>query len=106
MKYCPFCGKELPTFGDICPNCGQNVKEARNYTTDNTNKTEASDKKIGGIGLLYFFLSIGIPFIGLIFYLLFRKTNPGCAKASIMGYGIRVVMIVLLSIVNIFFNML
>jgi len=72
MKYCNHCGQELVDDAVVCTNCGRQVGEFG----DNVKTTGSF-----GWAILGFFF----PLIGLILYLVWKKTRPMDAKYS--GYG-------------------
>lgn len=63
MKKCAHCGKEVADNMKLCTYCGQNV--------------EGEDKPDLGLNLI----SLFVPLVGLVLYLLFRQKAPIKAKS-------------------------
>jgi uncharacterized membrane protein YvbJ len=82
MTYCNKCGTEIADHTFFCPNCGaeQNPQAPQTYRTY-TASPAADDK--GGIG--WAILGFIFPVIGLIMFLIWRKTKPNRAKSAGMG---------------------
>ena len=102
MNYCPFCGKELSMFGDTCPNCGQNIKDAKFAMS--TNKTSIHENIPNGMTFLCAFIGLCLPIVGLIIYFLLRKTNIKNARAALIGFAIRMIFALFIIIFEVYIN--
>lgn len=71
MKFCQHCGKELLDEAVICPGCGCAVP------AKTTSQITRVDESVS-VGLVV--LSILIPLFGVIYWPLYAKTRPRCAK--------------------------
>ena len=82
MNYCRKCGAELPEHTFFCPNCGEEINPQTPQTYRTYTAAPAVDDK-GGLG--WAILGFIFPFIGLIMFLIWRKTRPNRAKSAGMG---------------------
>lgn len=105
MNYCQYCGEHLPKGARVCPKCGRPIpvdpavkqEETTNNQAVNTTKqetvlkapndvkgvTESADPDKGSFGwaLLAFF----IPLVGLVLFLVWRKSMPLNANSAGIG---------------------
>ena len=77
MKYCTFCGAQLPDNAIFCVNCGRPTVPFRQMPVD---------RESTALNVLSFFL----PLVGLICYLVFANTQPikahGCGRFALIGF--------------------
>ena len=83
MTYCKKCGAELPDHTFFCTNCGAeiNPQTPQTYQTYTVPPQRLNDSGHIGWGILGFIF----PFIGLILFLLWRRTKPATARMAGMG---------------------
>lgn len=105
MKYCPFCGNELPMFGDTCPHCGQNIKNAMEMASNSTENKQFFKEKLKGIGLVYLIIGLSFPLVGLILFFVMKKTNSDYAKLAGMGALINIIFMVVAFLIELFAEM-
>lgn len=78
MKFCSHCGKEIMDAAVVCPHCGCAVEPANNEP----------DVSSAGLNVL----SLLIPLVGLILYLVYHDKEPNKAKTigkfALIGVGI------------------
>jgi hypothetical protein len=83
MKFCSHCGTEIFAAAVICPHCGCPVEGACVPNTDDTPST--------GLNII----SLLLPIVGLILYLVYHDKTPKKAKAigkfALIGFGIGIV---------------
>jgi len=92
MKFCSKCGKEVEDEAQVCVHCGCWVAG----TPEKKNKSD-------GKSILVLILSLLIPILGLILYLVWKDEYPLKARSAGQGAIIGVVIIVagyLLSVVS------
>lgn len=91
MKFCSHCGKEIMDAAVVCPHCGCAVGAV----------SDEPDVPSTGLNIL----SLLIPLVGLILYLVYHDKAPNKAKAigkfALIGVGICVGLYILLCILNV-----
>lgn len=85
MKFCSHCGKEIMDEAVVCPHCGCEVGPVNNEL----------DVPSTGLNVL----SLLIPLVGLILYLVYHDKAPNRAKAigkfALIGVGVCAVLYIL-----------
>ena len=94
MKYCTYCGTELPEGAAFCPNCGARATAATHDTRTESDGPTLAESVFGrgstaptaegrsrGIAVLSFFF----PIVGLILWAIWRDTQPGKAMSAAKG---------------------
>ena len=81
MAYCVDCGKELSVYEHRCTRCGKP-----------TNAPSVKEYKPEGKGLLWLFIGIANPVVGLIIHLIFKHEKPVRSKQAIRGMVLGIIL--------------
>ena len=93
MKYCTYCGTAIEDTTAFCPNCGAKAGTSESFeaTFDSTTANNAPEKDhTENIGILI--LSLFVPIVGLVFYLMWNETKPGMANSALKGLLISIIL--------------
>ena len=93
MKYCTYCGSGIDDTASFCPNCGAKAGTSESFeaTFDSTTANNAPEKDhTENIGILI--LSLFVPIVGLVFYLMWNETKPGMANSALKGLLISIIL--------------
>ena len=99
MNVCSKCGKKLKKNDKVCSNCGKKVKLVKSATKDTkvvVNDTKKEVKKVvekvtepktsnKALVILTWILGLLLPPVGLVLYLMWRKTKKEYAKNAGVG---------------------
>lgn len=92
MSYCVKCGSEKGQ-ENICPECGYQEREIPSFQGDYLGDTNS---------VLFLFLGMCMPVVGLILFFVWNHTKPTRAKMSIIGALIALPFIVVMGIISAF----
>lgn len=92
MKYCPFCGKELPEeISEVKHN--EVKKEGISTEKENEVKEEYLKDDENVLDIVGMLIGIFLPIVGAILYYVFKKKHPIVAKhiniCSWIGFGVQ-----------------
>ena len=92
MKYCTYCGSGIDDTASFCSNCGAKTGENNSFASFDTSGTYTAPEKNNDENTGILILSLFVPIIGLIFYLMWNETQPGKARSALKGLLISIIL--------------
>jgi len=92
--FCSHCGAVILKAAEICPKCGCRITTVQNQTV--VRQTNPDDK----VSVGFVILSILIPLLGLIFFIVWKKSSPSKAKSCGVAALISFIVVFVFTIIS------